>query len=337
MMDILIKSFNRPWYLERCIHSLYRYVSGDFRIVVLDDGTPPVYLDRIRTLFPDIQIRLSPAYAQKVEALAQHLNGARNYDAYQIPVAMWRASVEQATPYFLMFEDDIWFDRPLQLDALQQSMDTAGMVVAKLGWSGNPNTNQGNKAVVSDILEQIIPALPMNNVSLMRLLAKNTFKSRSIAFRLGLIDDKFNLPYYAMYAVAAAVFSKDFWLYLWKDAASEINESLQLANALAWKKLYPSYNYGKTRQEYCKTSYISSATNRMPGVDFDMIACNHYLNQAWLSGTLDAMENFPADFNIPGLKTVLLHANDPRCSPDNLNRWINEFKAQYIKMGCDVE
>lgn len=337
MMDILIKSFNRPWYLERCIRSIYRYVSGDFQIVVLDDGTPPVYLDRIQILFPDIKLRLSPAYAQKVEALTQHLNQTKRYNQFNIPIAMWRAAVSQATPFLLMFEDDIWFDRPLNIAALQQSMDDSGMVVAKIGWSGNPNTNHGSKTQVSDVLECIKPSLPLNSVPLFRLLAQNTFKCRSLAFRLGLIDDRFNLPYYAMYAVAAAVFRKDYWLYLWKDAALEVNEDLQLANALAWKHAHPYFNYGKTRQEYCKTSYISSATNSMPGVDFDMIVCNHYLNEAWLEQRLDAFQNFPADFSVTTLKAILSQAADPRCSPEHLDLWIEKFKAQYIKMGCDVE
>ena len=39
-MDILIKSFNRPFYLDRCLNSIHSFVSGDYRVSILDDGTP---------------------------------------------------------------------------------------------------------------------------------------------------------------------------------------------------------------------------------------------------------------------------------------------------------
>ena len=56
MTDIFIKSFNRAFDLDRCISSIYQNVSGDFRIKVLDDGTPKKYLDKIRKKYPDIPI-----------------------------------------------------------------------------------------------------------------------------------------------------------------------------------------------------------------------------------------------------------------------------------------
>ena len=39
-MDIIIKSFNRPYYLDRCILSILKNVKGDFKIKIVDDGTP---------------------------------------------------------------------------------------------------------------------------------------------------------------------------------------------------------------------------------------------------------------------------------------------------------
>jgi len=48
LIDILIKSFNRPYYLDRCLYSIYKFVKKtDFNIVVLDDGTPEKYLQKI--------------------------------------------------------------------------------------------------------------------------------------------------------------------------------------------------------------------------------------------------------------------------------------------------
>ncbi|MFV0181058.1 glycosyltransferase [Empedobacter falsenii] len=51
MTTIIIKSFNRPHYLDRCLHSIYLHVKGSFEVKVLDDGTPPLYLEKIATKY----------------------------------------------------------------------------------------------------------------------------------------------------------------------------------------------------------------------------------------------------------------------------------------------
>jgi hypothetical protein len=38
MVNIFIKSFNRPFYLDRCLQSIEIFVEGDFFVKVLDDG-----------------------------------------------------------------------------------------------------------------------------------------------------------------------------------------------------------------------------------------------------------------------------------------------------------
>jgi hypothetical protein len=44
-MDIFIKYFNRPFYLDRCIQSVFQDVVRDFCVTVLRDGTRVKYLD----------------------------------------------------------------------------------------------------------------------------------------------------------------------------------------------------------------------------------------------------------------------------------------------------
>ena len=48
MVNIFIKSFNRPYYLDRCLQSIENFVEGDFCVKVLDDGTPETYLSKIK-------------------------------------------------------------------------------------------------------------------------------------------------------------------------------------------------------------------------------------------------------------------------------------------------
>ena len=48
-MDIIIKSFNRPYYLDRCLQSIQTFVQDSkYTIMVLDDGTSQKYLDKIK-------------------------------------------------------------------------------------------------------------------------------------------------------------------------------------------------------------------------------------------------------------------------------------------------
>ncbi len=74
MTDIFIKSFNRPYYLDRCLQSTMKYVSGDFRIVVLDDGTPEKYLEKIKSKYPEIEIRVSNQFQFKINSIQDNLD-----------------------------------------------------------------------------------------------------------------------------------------------------------------------------------------------------------------------------------------------------------------------
>ena len=48
MINILIKSFNRAYYLDRCLNSISQFVLGEYEVIVLDDGTPKPYLKKIQ-------------------------------------------------------------------------------------------------------------------------------------------------------------------------------------------------------------------------------------------------------------------------------------------------
>ncbi len=112
-MDIIIKSFNRPYYLERCLRSIYHFVQGSFHIRILDDGTPPEYLARLKELFPDVAIYTSPVYEAKVAALRAHVAGKQTFDQLTIPTAMWIEHVAKSSAIFLLLEDDIWLNGKL--------------------------------------------------------------------------------------------------------------------------------------------------------------------------------------------------------------------------------
>ena len=45
-MDIFIKSFNRPFYLDRCLQSIENFVEGNYEVKILDDGILETSLSR---------------------------------------------------------------------------------------------------------------------------------------------------------------------------------------------------------------------------------------------------------------------------------------------------
>ncbi len=79
MTTIIIKSFNRPYYLERCLHSIYACVKGNFEIKILDDGTPKKYLEVTKSKFPNAKIITSSQYQDKIKAIEDNiLKGIKN-------------------------------------------------------------------------------------------------------------------------------------------------------------------------------------------------------------------------------------------------------------------
>ncbi|UYZ57447.1 hypothetical protein [Hymenobacter latericus] len=333
-MDVLIKSCNRPYYLERCIKSVYKYVSGVSKIKVMDDGTPPEYLRKIASLFPEVEIVYSPNYQEKVEALQLHLAGQETYKKFQIPAGFWYKTVEDSSDIFLLIEDDIWITQPVDLAEVNTIMNEQHMVMLRLAWQGNATLVAGRKVGISDNIEEITPEIS----SWDEFVFMNKYKFRSVFYRLGFFQSimKYQLPFYVLYAVASACFDKKYWLYLWKDARNIVLEEDQLKKASTWYDQTHS-RYGKLVKESTQTSYITSTTNGFREIDFDMVRFNYIMNQAWIAGELDAMHDFPKDFAPEYFRQFIGTSQSADDFFAQWLKWIERFKHQYRAVGCEVE
>jgi len=332
-LDIIIKSFNRPYYLERCIRSIYLFVKGNFTIKVLDDGTPPEYLKHIQSLFPEVILYRSPEYDKKAKAINDHVTGRSKYNLSSIPSLFWVDVISKSTDIFFLLEDDIWLTQEIDLDDVEQGMHEKNVVLTKTYWANNKYFVSGQKEQLSTSLELYIP-----NISRLQIaIFQNEWKLRSILYRLKLftVDLKFLLPFYDLYSVASAFYKKEYWLYLWQDSSNKVEETYQLTRALQWRKNNES-GFAKTINEVTTTSFITSATNMFSGVDLEIFHFNHHLNQAWINGKLDSMENFPKDFSIPYISEFLRDSNDNNCKPEEWHKWITHFKGIYVPLGFDV-
>lgn len=337
-MDILIKSFNRPYYLDRCLQSTYQCVTGAFTIKILDDGTPPVYLERIQELYPEVQILRSPQYATKVAAIEAHLHHGQSYSQTKIPTKFWFEAVEASTNFFLLLEDDIWLTSAVDVNEVQKTMQHENMALVRLSWQGNKTLVTGAKQVLSEQIEEITPAIS----SWRKFIFQNRYKVRSSGYRLGFFRNimPYQLPMYVLYAVASSFFSKEYWLYLWQGAQERVVEEHQLQKALQWNSMRhgKAYSrYGKLRQESAETSYLTTTNNGFKEVKCDMMQINYRLNEAWLHGKLNCMQGLPADFSIIYLAQFFKVSDDSDALYEEWLAWIKRFKHDYRRLGCVVD
>ena len=119
-MEIFIKSFNRPYYLDRCLQSIENFVDGDFVVKILDDGTPEKYLQKIKEKHPNVEILTSKNYQAKIIAIEENLKTGKEIDGFTIPTDLWYNAAKNASEYFIMTEDDVWFTQKINVNNLQE-------------------------------------------------------------------------------------------------------------------------------------------------------------------------------------------------------------------------
>lgn len=337
-MDILIKSFNRPFYLDRCISSIYQNVSGNFKIKVLDDGTPKMYLDKIREKHTNVEIHLSENYEKKVMAIAENLVSGKTINGFEIPTKFWYESVKNASEYVIVTEDDVWFTRPINVDELQVQAKKFDINLLKLGWLGNENEKKDlNLNSISDEVESAQPKdLLLWNKKLMNAFFHNQYKFFTILYKLKLVNHKTHLKYWSLNSILMGFYKKDYWLDIWKDMDGKVDEKKQLINAsLFYRRNKSNPNFiSRLKTEAMKTTFQSSATNSYHeyGFDFDVNRFNHLINEAWLKGDFDAMENFPKDFSLDYFKSFV----SEKINVSEFEKWVQKFRNQYEEMGCNT-
>ncbi len=335
-MDILIKSFNRPYYLDRCIQSIYLNCTGlDFNIKVLDDGTPQKYLDKLQEKFPEISISKSAHYDEKVACTAV----GKEPEIKSIPIDLWVESAEKASDYFILLEDDIWFTEEINLKNLTAPLQQNKVQFVKLSWLGNPKLIQKKSQTVLGDFTIYKPKLFTSNEFLFYCIfyKLNRFGIRKMFEFLRIHTFDRMLSYYSIYSVAGVLFDKNYFLKLWKNHTNEVNEGLQLYNALQFYNANKTIYFGHTHNEIVKTGFSTSATSQIKnGALVDMFAFNFLLNEAWFTDHFDAMNNYPKDFDENQIHVIITN-NSSLISPKNWSNWKREFKRQYENFGCQID
>ena len=336
-MDILIKSFNRPYYLDRCLYSITALVKNYSRILILDDGTPQLYLDRLLEKYPFIEIIKSDFYSEKSSAILANAEITNK----SIPIDLWVNAAKEASDHFLLIEDDIWFTQTIDLNTMNEAMLANHLAMLKLFWLGNQQLISGqNEKHYSTYTSYQAQLYTLNPYWYYFVFYKfDKFKIRKTLALLGIYSLEKALRYYSIYAVAGAVFNKRFFLQLCDKHQQSVDEGLQLYNAVRYLNQHKDTNFAHTHQEVVKTGFLSSATNSdkdYEDVRIDMFALNGVLNQAWYTGQWNTTQDLSLDLDETTIEGLLQQANHPNASSEEWKKWVSCFKNQYIAIGCKI-
>ncbi len=330
IMDILIKSFNRAYYLDRCLCTIKQFVSGYDQIIIMDDGTPHNYLELITKKYPFVKIVYSDYYYQKSEACAH----GKASQLKEIPTKLWTSTAKNASDYFVLLEEDMWFTAPVNLNVLKTPLADNNIAMLKLFWLGNPNLVQAKGYDTKEYFE-IFKLQPSQKNWLLYYFKYYRFhRVKWLKKLLGLYNHQDKLSYYSVYAVAGMIFKQSYFLSVWQNNQTSVYENQQILNGLkAIKK--NNFQFAKTKQEFIKTGFISSSTNdnSIKKNTFDQFAWNKFLNDCWLNNAYDVMENFPKDFSENYVLDLLKKSS---FDSKNWHNWHQQFKSYYQNIGCDI-
>lgn len=339
-MDIIIKSFNRPFYLDRCIASIYLNVKGSFRITVLDDGTPEKYISELQKKYPEVHYLFSKQASEKRRAIKENLENGTPINGFKIPTDLWKNAVAKASEYVLVTEDDVWFTSEINMDEIITEMKSINSPLVKLGWLGRENEkNYCSTESLTKNLENSTPKkLFTANKVIMDWFMYNKYKFYTLLYKLGKVDNTTRDNYWSINSILMGLFRKEYWLAIWEDAAGQVDEKQQLRNAAAWFHKNPKALFVKTKNEVLKTTFKSSATGSYHayGNHFDVNRFNHIMNEAWLNGDFDCMENYPKDFSDSYFIHFLEKIRHEKAKPEEWLQWSANFKQQYANIGAEV-
>lgn len=330
-MEILIKSFNRPYYLEKCLHSIYKYASGFTKIIVLDDGTPEKYLTKIKEKFPQIEV-LSSELASKKQ---KQIENQQKCDT-TIPIDLWKNAASNSTDYFILLEDDMWFVSSLSFENVFHNLKAHSVEMVKLFWLNNPILVPSKTIPIDANLETYSPEISIQSPFWYAFVFHTKIpKLNGILKRIGIFSKEKELQYYQLYNVAGAVFSKRYFVSLWSTQQKEVAEKNQIIKALEFFASHPKSKVGKTKTEVLKTGFVTSALQKDFISDFNIEKANSVLNELWLEGQLDGFSNANSDLDIALLKKEIISKTDVDFY-ENWLLWIHNFKQLYLNFGCNI-
>jgi hypothetical protein len=299
MCNVYIKSFNRPFYLDRCIRSIRFNVRNYQKIIVLDDGTETKYIARLKDLHPEVEFRTSGADDGKM-ALLRQLEFKKIDSRYPSATAFWVSEVvKDPSKYVLIMEDDAWFSRKVDLKAIIASLDLNHGVICKLWWGTAEHVlSKRHHLGGGSALDYFDPKpITMSTVEL-------------------------------IWIVAFALFNKDYWLHCVRKAKRLGDENSQLLAAISYSDRFPNGTFCRSVERSVYQGWVIPGRSTPEYYDKGLKQHKYMdaLNEEWHSGNLRPSEGFPFDFPDIRISGIL----EKHLTQAEVQVW-HEWKARDIK------
>lgn len=335
-MDIFIKTFNRPYYLDRCLFSIRKFTRGYDKIYVLDDGTPAKYMEKISNKYPEVIFFRSEFYSEKSRKIENYINHGLPVQDLKLPSKFWKDTIFKfAKTHFVLLEDDMWFNKSIDLNIIEAIMIEKKMSILKFFHFNNYRLISGKKINLTNNVVQIIPKLIITDPYMFKnIMIRNPLKIFSILTKIRLVDRFAKINYYTIYNVAGCVFDKKYYNYLWSDVNEKVDEDLQLIKAVEYNKKY-SPGYGYTSEDVIQTSFSSSATNMFNDIDFNVFQYNYLLNEEWFADNFNSCNDLNADISDDVIRNILHKQDMVKISQWEL--WRKKFISQYELVGHKLD
>ena len=279
-MDIVIKSFRRPFYLDRLLHSITKYCSGYGNILISDGGTDRIFIDKLNSLYKNIKWDISKSINKRTQ-IKKYLNPLEStIQTDDNKLSLWRGTVEKVTTdYFLLMEDDCWITEYIDLSKYSELLASINAQFSKL-WFASP-------------LDQ-----RFSSSSLIVNLHSSIHYPDTIEYipRLSSINSLYN--YFIM---GQSVFRKEYYLAATNGAYVE-DETSQIMKAFDFLKKLET-PIPRCFQTLNRVAYqgwgvsIRSDDAFLIESGFSGFNLADALSKAWLNDDLNSNENFPFDFS----------------------------------------
>lgn len=310
MIPIYIKCSSRAAYLHRLLCTISTHLTNVGRIVLLNDGLAPEYLDALRARHPGIEERRSP---KLLDPAAVALNPALGD-----PARFWVNEIRQDTAQnVVILEEDTWITGPLDLAVAESNMVLNDLLLLRLYWQGN---DELLKAI------EIKVAADVGNGVVIDFYDRVTVRETA---------DLFNIFY-----VAHAVFNRDYWVSAyetlkdWRDEPLLIRTALELVKAKVARG--ERLNFAKLRREIiCHGSATTSRDDSGGigiGTKINARRYNAALDAAWLAGEFDPNDGLPGEIPDQVLEKIF----KARLGDEAValwRQWRDEYQGMYRAAG----
>jgi len=291
MTNVYIKSCNRSAYLDRCIRSVKAHAQEAGEIIVLDDGTEEKYLDKISADHRDVEIRRSPHGSEKREFIKA--NYAEDNDLRRTvtdlgfdPCAFWVDEIKKDSgDHVLIMEEDAWFKGDLNLSRAVRNMAANNAVILKLWLNGKQGQEEGQERGADVDIRAVFD------------------DGSAIDYYTPVIKEIMDV--YQIFILAFSIYRRDYWLNSFDGVGHYLDEPFMLNHALEYVLKNQSegspVKFARTGAEIVHQSGATTCRTDSGGMGVDVKIDNRIYNQAmdeaWLAGKLDPMNNFPDELD----------------------------------------